>query len=607
VSFNTATGRIAGVPEESGRFQVVVRAVNPAGADALPLTIRVAPVLDNQVAVVSRGQPLDYRITAADSVSTYAADAPFPAGVTFDAAAGVIRGTPEVSGLFEIPISITNDGGTCTATLTLKVRPLPDGVTERSGSTGQPLAPFRINSPDTVASFGANNLPPGININSRTGVIFGTPTVSGTFDSFISVTNDAGTGTTALRFVIEAILGIAVNGDGSIPSAFMGDSLHLAGVPLSVTATPAPGYFFAGWTGGETSSEQTLNFTMRDGLRLQANFVPFAQTKGTYTGLALSDPRTPATVGFVKLTLTPTGVTTGSLSAQGKTYPLSKGSFQSSGIFTGQFARAGKTPIDTTLRLRSLPGEAQITGTAKTDGTELAVTIDQAVFNAKTNRALQQGNYTVKLERPAADPSAPQGHGYGTVKITAAGAIRLAGKLGDGTAITNAATLSGRGKWPLFVPLSAGKGVIAGEVTIRQRAEVSNLDGSLAWIVPPARRLTAPVPVCEVDIVGSQYIPPAIDYTQTTISFGEGSLASPLGPVTLDFDSRGRLRPNPAPERVKLTLTSTTGLFAGSFFAPGATKATPFAGALLQQSGTGAGFFKGPGGVAGFVELKPGP
>jgi uncharacterized delta-60 repeat protein len=72
-----------------------------------------------------------------------------------------------------------------------------------SGSSGSPLT-FTVTATHSPKTFSASGLPPGLSINSTTGVISGTPTASGTYNVTVTVGNASGSTVSALTISIGA-------------------------------------------------------------------------------------------------------------------------------------------------------------------------------------------------------------------------------------------------------------------------------------------------------------------------------------------------------------------------------------------------------------------
>jgi len=64
---------------------------------------------------------------------------------------------------------------------------------------------YRITASGIPTGYNASNLPPGLSVNTSTGVISGSPTLAGTFTSSISASNSAGTGSASLTIVIVKV------------------------------------------------------------------------------------------------------------------------------------------------------------------------------------------------------------------------------------------------------------------------------------------------------------------------------------------------------------------------------------------------------------------
>jgi hypothetical protein len=97
---------------------------------------------------------------------------------------------------------------------------------------------------------------------------------------------------TGVVTVLEAVtspLTIVIHGQGTVSPDLNGQAL-LEGNSYTITAVPAAGFAFSGWTGGLTSSEPRLTFTMQPNLVLEANFVadPLQSAAGNYNGCSTS-------------------------------------------------------------------------------------------------------------------------------------------------------------------------------------------------------------------------------------------------------------------------------------------------------------------------------
>ena len=82
--------------------------------------------------------------------------------------------------------------------------PVINSSLTQAGTSGIALS-YTITATNSPTSYSATGLPAGLGIDTATGVISGTPSASGTFNTTISATNSGGTGSANLVFTIAAV------------------------------------------------------------------------------------------------------------------------------------------------------------------------------------------------------------------------------------------------------------------------------------------------------------------------------------------------------------------------------------------------------------------
>ncbi len=392
-------------------------------------------------------------------------------------------------------------------------------------------------------------------------------------------------------------LSLNQSGSGTI-TPDLGNASLVVGQSYTLTAKPAAGYVFAGWSGGVQSTSPTLTFIMTAGLGLQANFLasPYVAMAGTYNGLfSEADEVRASSAGAFNIYTDTSGNYSGWLQIGFTRYTVA-GQLKLDAKATNTVARWNGTSLTVELRFGQGSEVGQIFGRI-TDGSWTSLLSGGRAAYQTGGNAPQAGDYTMVFPGQVGDPSLPEGDGFGTLHVGTDGFGTLSGTLADGTSFSQAAWLTAEGEWPLYVSLYAGKGAVISWMTFTNEA-TSDLNGEFVWVKPadPSTAQYTAGFTSNTKAVGSFYVAPtgtskALALSTAFVSFTGGNLSTDItNTVTMNAGSQVV---NLSPNLLTLTISPLLGSFTGQVVEPGNGVVHPFSGVVLQKMNGGFGFLPG--------------
>ena len=256
LQINTATGAITGTPTTAGPATIDVTVTDSTNPTHLNASRQYSVTISGALAISTASLPngivgaayASGPLTAAGGTAPYTWGATgLPAGLQINTATGAITGTPTAAGPATIDVTVTDSTNpthlnatrqysvTISAALAISTASLPNGIVGAAYASG-PLTAAGGTAPYT---WGATGLPAGLQINTATGAITGTPTTAGPATINVTVTDSTSpTHLNATRQYSVTIGGALAIGTASLPNGNVGAAY--ASGPLTATGGTAP-------------------------------------------------------------------------------------------------------------------------------------------------------------------------------------------------------------------------------------------------------------------------------------------------------------------------------------------------------------------------------
>lgn len=243
------TGLLSGIPLAGGVFPVSVIITDASGAQAKSsFNLNVLGISTSSLPDGTTGVPYAQTLTSVGTTGSViwslGSIGTLPSGLNLSAQ-GQIAGTPTVSGTFPFQVRVTDPAANLTATQSFSISITANSILTVTTTSPLPNGAVGVAYSQTLQATGgiapytwsATGLPAGLQVDSTTGILSGTPTVGATPTISVTVTDAVGTKATAS---LSLTVGAFTITPATLPNGFVN-------VPYAAALTVA-GSTIASWT-----------------------------------------------------------------------------------------------------------------------------------------------------------------------------------------------------------------------------------------------------------------------------------------------------------------------------------------------------------------------
>jgi len=282
LSLGTNTGVISGTAGASGTAAFTVQVTDNHGmSSTTQFNLTIYPVgtpiiqTGSPIATGTLGFPYSTAFTAGGGATPYAwsvVSGSLP-GLTLSSS-GLLTGTPSAAGVFNFNVQVTGSDGLSSISPFILNVPPPPTINSSLSETGTNEAPFnyQITATNQPSSYGASGLPPGLSVNTATGLISGTTSATGTSNVTLYAGNIGGTGSAAMSIVVVQMPAPVIvppfatlisfniaNGEYPVPGLSQGSDGNLYGTTFG-GGTGGYGTVFKMTPGGSLTTLDSFDF-----------------------------------------------------------------------------------------------------------------------------------------------------------------------------------------------------------------------------------------------------------------------------------------------------------------------------------------------------------